>query len=353
LGAVNGRRIRKQFAAKDEAVTFAQQARAARESEGAAAFVVPLEVRAEAARCTELLTPHGVTLTEAVRYYLEHFVDLRSAPRDAEIFTRLLEDVKSAGRWERTVRGLRNFLDRFSHEFGDRLLADITLEELQRHCCPPKLAPRSRFNQLRMATQLYNYAITNGWADDNLAKRIVRPTREQKEPGMLTVDQVQRLLQHADEFGLLPYMALGLFAGIRTAELMRLDWTAIKFEERMIVIGADVAKTRSRRVIPVNDTLAAWLALSVRPRGAIVDRKTFPKRFPQLKRAAGIDRWPPNALRHSYASYHLAAFENPAQTVHYMGHVGGTEMLHSHYKGLVSRTEAEKFWALGPALLSG
>jgi len=143
-------------------------------------------------------------------------------------------------------------------------------------------------------------------------------------------------------------MALGLFAGIRTAELMRLDWTAIKFDERMIVIGADIAKTRSRRVIPINETLAAWLEPSVEPSGPIADRKSLPKRFPLLKRAAGIKRWPNNALRHSYASYHLAAFMNPIQTAHFMGHVGGTEMLHSHYKGLVSKTEADKFWALHP-----
>jgi len=295
-----------------------------------------------------MLAPHSATLTEAVRYYLEHFVNHRSAPRVAEMTTRLLEDTKSAGRRERTVRGLRNFLHNFAREFGDRQLTDITVEELQHHCCPPRLAPRTRLNRLRMATQLYNYAIKNGWADDNLAKRIVRPAREQKEPGVLTVDQARQLLQRADEFGLLPYIALGLFAGIRSTELMRLDWTAIKFEEREIIIGANIAKTRSRRVVPINETLAAWLVLCVNPSGPVVDRKSFPRQFPQLKHAAGIKHWPNNALRHSYASYHLAAFENPTQTAHYMGHVGGTEMLHSHYKGLVSRAEAEGFWALRP-----
>ena len=40
---------------------------------------------------------------------------------------------------------------------------------------------------------------------------------------------------------------------------------------------------------------------------------------------------------------------NPIQTAHFMGHVGGTEMLHRHYKGLVSKTEADKFWALRPS----
>jgi len=39
---------------------------------------------------------------------------------------------------------------------------------------------------------------------------------------------------------------------------------------------------------------------------------------------------------------------NSNQTAQFMGHVGGTEMLHSHYKGLVSKAEADKFRALQP-----
>ena len=331
---------------------FAQRARTTREREGAAAFSLPVSIRIEAARCVEMLAPHRATLTKAVQYYIQHAVTRQSAPHISRVVQRLLDDTEAAGRRERTIRSLRNFLNHLSREFGRRQLPDVKLEELQRFCCPRNLAPRTRSNNLRMATQLFNYAIKSGWANDNLAKRVVRPAREQKEPGLLTVEQAQHLLQRADEFGLSPYMALGLFAGIRTAELMRLDWTAIKFDERMIVIGADIAKTRSRRVIPINDTLAAWLALCLKPSGPVIDRKSFPKEFPQFKRAAEIKLWPNNALRHSYASYHLAAFMNPIQTAHFMGHVGGTEMLHSHYKGLVSKAEADKFWALRPSPLS-
>ncbi|HUI06915.1 MAG TPA: tyrosine-type recombinase/integrase [Verrucomicrobiae bacterium] len=201
-----------------------------------------------------------------------------------------------------------------------------------------------------MATQLYNYAIKNGWADDNLAKRTVRPTRERKEPGLLTVDQARLLLEHADGFGLLSSVALGFFAGIRSTELMKLNWTAIKFEEREIFTGASIAKTRSRRVVPINDAPLAWFFKCLRRAGPVVDRKAFSDRFSQLRSTAGIKHWPNNALRYSYASCHLAAFENPTHTAHYMGPVGGTEMLHSHYKGLVSRAEAEKFWAVRPPL---
>jgi len=90
VGIVDGRRVRKQFRTKDEAAAFARTVRMAREREGTAAFSIPLALRLEAARCAEMLAPHGATLTEAVRYYLKNFVSHRSDPRVANVATRLL-----------------------------------------------------------------------------------------------------------------------------------------------------------------------------------------------------------------------------------------------------------------------
>ena len=44
-------------------------------------------------------------------------------------------------------------------------------------------------------------------------------------------------------FDLLPYHALGLFAGIRPMELERLDWQHIDLTECHIEITAEVSKT--------------------------------------------------------------------------------------------------------------
>ena len=55
-------------------------------------------------------------------------------------------------------------------------------------------------------------------------------------------------LLHAAPIHLVLFLALGAFAGIRTVEITRLDWSAIDLERRIITISAGVAKTRSRRV---------------------------------------------------------------------------------------------------------
>ena len=270
LGMVGGKRVRNQFPTLAEAKTYAQQVRVAHQNEGIAGLAIPLEIRLEAARCSSKLAEVGSTLTEATDYFMRHHAALGSAPTVSIMVDRLVDGIKAAGRRERTWRSLKTNLGRFTRHFGQRHLSEITLDELTAYCCPPHLSPQSRLNRIRIVSQLSNFAIRNDWTDVNLAEKIVRPAKEQKEPGILTVEEVIRLLRHADRFGLLPYIALGLFAGIRVAELSRLDWRAVRLGEGEIVIGADIAKIRARRVLPMSETLADWLRPCARAQGPIV-----------------------------------------------------------------------------------
>ncbi len=346
---INGRRDRRQFPTLQEANAYAQQLRTTFQNEGLVGLSIPLEVRLEAARCQNKLAEVGATITEATAHFLKYRVNCKSAPIISIMADRLQNEVKAAGRRKRTWQGLRAMLGMFARRFGDRQLMDITMDELTEFCCDPSLAPRSRLNRIRIVSQLYNFAVRNGWMKVNLTTKITRPSKQQKEPGIVTVDQAQNLLQHACHCDLLPFVALGLFGGVRVAELCRLDWKSVRLEEGEIIIGADVAKTRTRRVVPINQTLAAWLKLCVRDSGPIVRTNKVRKRFPVLVKTAEIIPWPQNALRHSYASYHLAAFKDPVRTAYSMGHVGNTDMLHANYKGLVTHRDAERFWGLLPA----
>ena len=50
-----------------------------------------------------------------------------------------------------------------------------------------------------------------------------------------------------------------LFAGIRPDETLRLDWEDIDFERRQIDLPAKKTKGRTRRIIPMEPNLIAWL----------------------------------------------------------------------------------------------
>jgi integrase len=311
---------------------------------------VPWEIRREAAICAAKLSPYRAKLTEAVDYYVQQVLQYRTSPSVSDVIKRMLDELKAGGRRETAIRTLRCFLGgAFTLQFGERQLSTVALDELNVICLVPDLQPRTRLNRIRMVSQLYNYAVKHGWVSGNLAERIVRPILEKKEPGYLDVDAARRFLEHADEFGLLPYAAIGLFAGVRSAELLRLDWSAVNLIDREITIGSEIAKTRSRRVIPYGDDLAAWLKRCARCSGPVVNPNNFEGNFGRLKRAAGIKNWPQNALRHSFASYHVAQYRDPVRTAYLLGHRGGTDMLDSHYRGLVSSAKAKEFWALRPS----
>jgi integrase len=65
--------------------------------------------------------------------------------------------------------------------------------------------------------------------------------------------------------------------------------------------------------------------------------------FEAARQAAGIISWPANALRHSFASYHLAHYQDAAKTALQLGHTeSGT--LFRHYRELVTQQEAAAFW---------
>jgi len=53
-------------------------------------------------------------------------------------------------------------------------------------------------------------------------------------------------------------------------------------------------------------------------------------------------------LRHGFASYHLAHFENAAELALEMGHTD-QQMIFEHYRQLVLPKEAARYWKICPA----
>jgi integrase len=74
------------------------------------------------------------------------------------------------------------------------------------------------------------------------------------EPGILTPEQMARLLESADE-ATLPFWAIGGFAGLRTAELARLQWEQVDFQAGLIEVTAKSSKTAARRLVKIEPNL--------------------------------------------------------------------------------------------------
>src|SRR5262249_44443000 len=108
-----------------------------------------------------------------------------------------------------------------------------------------------------------------------------------------------------------PCIALSAFAGLRSEEILRLEWADIERRPGFIEVGAHKAKTATRRIVPITDNLERWLALAPRTHERVwpFSRDRF---FKALRNTADKARlaWKQNGLRHSFISYRLALVQD-------------------------------------------
>ena len=122
------------------------------------------------------------------------------------------------------------------------------------------------------------------------------------------------LLETAEnEFAMLrPIIAIGGLAGLRTVELLRLDWADVWRVPGHIEVTAGNAKTRQRRLVEICPALSAWLE-PFRPRTTgklwTGHEIKFQQHFVELCKDAEVTR-KTNGLRHAYCTYHFAANAN-------------------------------------------
>jgi integrase len=76
------------------------------------------------------------------------------------------------------------------------------------------------------------------------------------------------------------------------------------------------------------------------------------KKLDHVRKTADLARWPKNGLRHSFASYRLAAIHDAPRVAAELGHTG-PQMLYSTYRELVLPEEAERYWKIEPAAEAG
>src|SRR5258707_11401751 len=97
---------------------------------------------------------------------------------------------------------------------------------------------------------VFNYGIKRGYLIENPISRLDFADRPRKEVETLSTEQVEAMLKDAlaEDLPLLPFLVLGMFAGIRPdGELQKVEWKDIGLVDKVITIRADVSKTKRRR----------------------------------------------------------------------------------------------------------
>lgn len=299
----------------------------------------------------EICVAAGGTLLDAARFYAREWrkrqVHEITVPDLVQEFLIAKEQDNCSKRY---LDDSRLRLKKFTKKFKGQI-QEISSRDVDDYLRGLKVATRSRDNVHTILKSLFSYARARGYLpqSERTAAEILR--RAKKKPsviGILTPTEFAAVLKLATR-KTLPAFVLGGFCGMRQAEICRLDWSAIDFNRKLITVNASIAKTSRRRLVPLHDAAAAWLALIAKASGRVIEYSSPINLSIMMRpvwRAANAKNTQ-NCLRHSGASYWLAATGNAPQTALDLG--TSVQMLMQHYRELVTKEDAATWFAIFPA----
>ena len=360
----NGKRQRRTFAKLADAKTAAQEF-ALKIAQGRSNSVELTGAdRDNYVAALNLLQPHGLPLVAVVEEYLaarEHLGEnesLLSAVKEytrrhrhvlekrvTEVVEEFLATKKRDGASDRYLKSLRCDLRRLAAAFQINIGA-VTSGLIIEWLKSLNVGTRARNNIRSSVVVLFRHARSLGYlpkGQPTEADDVPKVKNRGGKIGILKPQELAGLLAEADEEARL-YLALGAFTGIRTAELIRLDWDDINFERGHIIVGKEKSKTATRRLVPIQPNLMHWLTPYKNQKGRIFAGLHVPDRIIAFAKEHG--EWKSNCLRHSYASYRLAQTHDAPRVALEMGN--SPTMLFTNYRELADEHDAKAWFAITP-----
>lgn len=383
----NGREIHQRKTRKD-AEQLAEDRFIAFKKHGTEFSKIPADVQKQAAIAWGKLNEHNLktklslNLIEVVEAGMRILSPTGGLKTFAEVCTEL-----RASKAERLAKGgldpvsekdFRGRSTALEAALGEKLVSQISTKDIEDalKAFRARLSQRSVFNYRNTLAEILRHAKAKQYTPTNPLENFTR--EDYKNLGgekasqnldginILTVEEVRRLLGAAHKLkdtGMLATLVLRLFCGLRTAEVCRLDWSEVHWLEEKPYVHIPAGKAKKRRIrhveIPAN--ALAWLKLCNPPASGIIapgSPKGYTRRFARVSKLAGIgtetpegvweSEWESNDTRHSFGSYHYALHGDSMRTAKEMGHKQNDDTLFAHYRTLVTRENAQDYFAILP-----
>ena len=201
-------------------------------------------------------------------------------------------------------------------------------------------APSSILRSVASIRSFYRYLMKKGIAEANPAEDLKLPKVEKKEPEILTVEEVERLLRMPDTASLKgirdsAMLELLYATGMRVSELISLNVEDVNLSLSYLVC----ADRKKERIIPFGNTAKKALTLylkEARPQfvrddaatilftnfaGSPMSRQGFWKILKGYVKEAGIEKdVTPHTLRHSFATHMIQNGANLKTMQEMLGH---------------------------------
>lgn len=247
------------------------------------------------------------------------------------------------------LKDIKRKLKRFSDAFRCNI-SSISAQEIKVWVTKQGTG-RNANNLLSCVSTLFSYAKDAGFLPQNerhAAEQIRKVNERPSAIGIYTPSEIKRILDATDP-SMVPTIAIAAFAGLRSAEIFRLDWSNIKMDRQHISLDAEKAKTATRRIVPILPNLSAWLAPHVKKSGRVTpdfqNLDNLTRKFSAICASVGVKQ-KRNGFRHSFASYRMATEKSAPAVALEMGN--SPKKLFTNYRELVTEDEGKEWFDVAP-----
>lgn len=345
-----------------EVFTYASEAMAKTEANkkavemlnrGNAAFDLTDRQRMEAIEALELLK--GIaSLPDAARCWLRYNRHADTGQTFTTLVQAYLADMVKRGLRPHTLNGARKRLSKMTRDMGLLPVMQITPADLEQWLDAQEAKAQNRRNYIAAVRACFNWGVKTGAMESNPAEKVELPQTGKDLPAIFNPATVAKIMQAAEQVApeCIGYLALCFFAGLRPMnEAGMATWENVDFDTGTLRVIPDVAKTRRARLVTIAPNLRDWLQ---RFRLANKGEQIAPvywrlrRAMKEIMKKAGVTNWTPDIARHCFASAHLALHGDIQKTCLELGHTS-PQMLFSHYRNLMSSTQATSYFAIKPS----
>lgn len=269
-------------------------------------------------------------------------------------FTKAVEAALAArkGRRVRTLVDFRYFckrLIRLNPGLAERRVRSIRSSECAAWLEKAFDSMHQRRKARAILSGVFSTAIRKGWCDANPVSSVEAPIVQERRLSILTPEEITDIMNAARKHeggNCLAAVGMMLYAGIRPHEVARLTWEQVDLDNRAIYIQPRHSKTGGARRVSIHAPLLHILRAKRGTANSFICPASWLKHWQILRQEAGwkgAHRWSPDALRHTFASYHLSHFRSFAELQCEIGH-RDSSLLRTRYIDQRGVVNAKKFW---------
>lgn len=259
---------------------------------------------------------------------------------------------------------------KFEKAFDGRVISSIKAKELDSFLANPEWQPRTRQHYRGAVSMIFDYAKRKDYLEpdkDHQAEKTETIRVNEARLESWSVEDMALILKHATK-RTIPWLVLGAFAGVRSAEIERMSWEDIDWSSNLILIkgklvGGSKSRANNDRAIAMTANVKAWLSPFRTYKGNILKSlgvgdinkdiyNAINEVTHKIQKEKPLFTWKQNANRHSFATYYLAMTGDASTTALAMGN--SPTMMLRRYKSIqvegktVTRAMAEAYFAILP-----